>query len=224
MILRAILIALFFVNVHAANLIKSSRSDEAIRKNAPVQWSILICTLDERKASFDRLYQKLQKQIQKLGLQDRIEILYFCDNRVYTIGYKRNALLQAAKGKYLNFLDDDDDIHQQYIDMIYKRTQKNPDVIELRGIITTNGRNPREFIHSVKYTTWFERHGIYFRPPNHLNTMKSEYAKRFKFPDDKTKGMHGEDANWSMQISRSGLLKREEPVQEPYYFYLYIED
>jgi hypothetical protein len=201
--------------------IQSSRSPDVIQACAPVKWSILICTLDERRECFNTLYNKLYAQIKKLGLQDGIEILWFCDNRQYTIGYKRNALLSAAQGAYLNFLDDDDDVHFNYIGMIYECIQKNPDVVELRGIITTNGKDPREFRHSVKYSSWFEKNRIYYRPPNHLNTIKSDIAKRFRFPDDKKHGMHGEDADWSMQIVRSGLLKKEEGVNEPYYFYLY---
>lgn len=204
----------------AASSIVSSRSAQAIDNKTPVIWSILICTLTERKVLFDRLYNKLMNQMKALNLSDSIEILSFCDSRQHTIGYKRNALLQAAQGVYVNFLDDDDDVTDNYIALMYERILRSPDVIELRGILTFGGRNPRLFIHSIKYDHYFEHKKVYYRPPNHLNTMKREIAQRFRFPDDVRKGNQGEDTDWAMQICRSKLLHTEESVQNPYYFYL----
>ena len=33
------------------------------------------------------------------------------DDREHTIGFKRNSLMQQSRGTYVNFLDDDDDVH-----------------------------------------------------------------------------------------------------------------
>lgn len=180
-------------------------------------WSILICTLQEREDRFNFIYNKLINQINALNLNDEIEILYFLDNREHNIGYKRNYLLEVSTGKYTCFIDDDDDVHDQYIEMIYERLLKNPDCVSLIGIITFNNINPRVFIHSIIYDSWFQKNEIYYRPPNHLNPIRSKIAKKFAFPEKN----YGEDADWSMQISRSGLLKTEEEINVPYYFYQY---
>lgn len=180
-------------------------------------WSILICTLEERKESFNYLYTKLQKQIADYGLQDKVEVLYYCDNRQVTVGFKRNSLLKQASGKYVCFVDDDDDVHIRYVPMIYERLLKSPDCVSLLGVITFNGKNPRYFIHSMRYALWFEMHNVYYRPPNHLNPIRKSIAQQFLFPEIN----RGEDADWSMKISRSMLIKTEEFIDEAYYFYNY---
>ncbi len=182
------------------------------------KWSILIPTLKERKKVFQELYTKLTKQIKDNNLENVVEIVVLSDNRTKSIGQKRNELLEQSTGEYICFVDDDDDIHEHYIEMIYNALLTNPDCVNLIGIKTTNGKQPRTFIHSIKYTSWFEKDFIYYRPPNHLNTIRRDIAIKFKFPEKN----HGEDADWSMQIAKSGLLKKEALISEPYYFYRFL--
>lgn len=182
-----------------------------------LKFSILICTLDERSEQFKKLFLKLVNQIEKYNLVSEVEVVFFKDNRNYSIGFKRNALLQAAKGAYIAFVDDDDQIADNYVQLIYKALKSNPDCVSLNGLITFNSKNPRKFIHSLKYKTWFEKNSVYYRCPNHLNPIKSSIAKQFKFPETN----FGEDADWSMQICKSGLLKKEVDVKSTYYFYTY---
>ena len=181
-------------------------------------WSILICTLPERKESFDCLCKKLHQQIRDHNLQDKVEVLSFLDNRgEHTVGQKRNALLRSSVGKYVCFIDDDDDVNDELVRMVYERLLRNPDCVSLVGIITSYGRDPKLFIHSMRYSTWFEKDNIYYRPPNHLNPIRRSIAIQFLFPEIN----RSEDFDWSMQIQRSGLIKTEEYIQEPYYFYNY---
>lgn len=183
----------------------------------PKVWSILICTLHERAEQFERLCKKLQNQIEQLRLSDTIEILYFNDNRENSVGFKRNALLRASQGKYVCYVDDDDDIHDQYIEFIYNRLIKNPDCLSLAGIITFDGISSCHFIHSLQYDYYFDKDGVYFRPPNHLNPIRRSIAVQFSFPERNFE----EDTDWAMQLARSKLLKTEEIISEPYYFYHY---
>ena len=85
------------------------------------------------------------------------------------------------------------------------------------GIITIYGKNPRTFIHSIKYDSWFEKDNVYYRCPNHLNPIRRDIAIRCKFPEKNFQ----EDLDWSLQIAQSGLLKYEEEITKPYYFYLF---
>lgn len=184
------------------------------------KWSILILTMEKRQPVFEKIFQKLTKQIEENGLQDKVEILVFKDNGENTIGKKRNHLLQTSKGEYICYVDDDDDVEDNYISLIYnKLEQEKPDCVSLVGIITFNGQNPRTFIHSIKYDSYFEKDNVYYRPPNHLNPIKRDIAIQFKFPENS----FGEDTDWAMQIARSGLLKKEAVVDTPYYFYLYVD-
>lgn len=185
---------------------------------SPKLWSILICTLEERQEKFNKIHEKLTKQIDTNQLNDQVEILYFKDKRgEHSVGLKRNDLIARSQGKYVSFIDDDDDVHERYIAIIHEKLLQNPDCVSLTGIITTNGQNPKKFIHSIAYDHYFENDGVYYRPPNHLNPIKREIAKQFLFPTIN----YGEDTNWAMQIAKTGLLKKEEIISEPYYFYLW---
>lgn len=191
---------------------------DAIDNAMPMMWSILICTLDERADQFNELYTKLMDQIKQAGLEDKVEVLFYCDNREATVGYKRNQLLLASKGKYVCFIDDDDDVHDRYIEMIYERLLRNPDCINLIGVMTRNGNDPRRFIHSIEYDHYFESKKVYYRPPNHLNPMRRSIAIQYLFPEKNV----GEDTDWAMKIAKAKLLKTEERIAEPYYYYQWV--
>lgn len=181
-------------------------------------WTILICTLEERAEKFNYIYSKLLHQIHQLNLGAEIEILFFRDNREYTVGYKRNMLLERSRGKYVCFIDDDDDVHTKYIEIIYRALQTNPDCVSLTGIMTTNGKKPQKFIHSVRYHSYFFRNGVFYRPPNHLNPIRRSIAILYKFPETSM----GEDTAWAMQIVQGRLIKTEYAIKIPYYFYNFV--
>jgi hypothetical protein len=191
-------------------------TNEDLAAATPKLLSILICTIEGREESFARLCKKLTDQINALGLQDEIEVLACKDAAgEHTIGYKRNALMESSSGLYTTFCDDDDDVHDEYIRMIYEKLQSRPDCVSLVGVITFNGKNPKKFIHSIAYDSYFEHDNVYFRPPNHLNPIKRSIAIQFIFPEKN----FSEDYDWSMEIAKSKLLQVEEVITTPYYFY-----
>ena len=174
--------------------------------------------MKKRENSFNELCEKLKNQIKKLNLDGQIEILCCADKKGQnSIGCKRNLLLDASQGKYVSFIDDDDDIHDEYVKLIYEKLKNYPDCVSVTGIITFNGSTAKKFIHSLKYKKYFENDNIYFRPPNHLNPIKRSVAIQFHFPEKNFGGY----TDWAMEIAKSGLLKKEEVIDIPYYFYLY---
>jgi hypothetical protein len=66
--------------------------------------SVLIPAVLERDAR--RLYEKLMAQAEPFGA----EVLVFLDNRKRSTGLKDQALLNAALGRYVMLVDDDDDV------------------------------------------------------------------------------------------------------------------
>jgi glycosyltransferase involved in cell wall biosynthesis len=207
MSLSILLICSFFLQVYAAS-------------ENQIELSILICTLEDRKESFAKIRNQLKEQIKANKLQDKVEMLYCCDNREHSIGQKRNLLLRKSRGTYVCYVDDDDRVHENYIKTIFEKLKSNPDCVVLTAVMTTNGKNPQLLIHSIKYKTWFVENGTYYRPPNHLTPIKSSIAKLFRFPPKNS----GEDVEWSMAIARSGLIQTEEVIEEPYYFYDYVSN
>lgn len=185
-----------------------------------IKLSILIPTIIGREKFYDNLILSLQNQY----FGNEVEICTEKDNRERPIGEKRNLLLQKANGEYVAFIDDDDDVSENYIKLLLEGINKDADCCSLRGIITTDGVDPRIFEHSLKYKDWRTNSDAadvkYERPPNHLNCIKSEIAKQFKFPET----YHGEDHVWSMDLQKSGLLKTEHYINDVIYFYNYKSD
>jgi hypothetical protein len=86
-------------------------------------WSILIAAIPERYHSIQGLLFSLL-ETQGVARMSEVELLYLMDNRRRTVGAKRNALLAAAAGEYISFIDDDDDVAPTYVDTIYKAIAK----------------------------------------------------------------------------------------------------
>lgn len=181
--------------------------------------SILIPTLVNRTALFDRVYKQLQDQRLESGQAREVEIIFYRDTGRVSIGNKRNKLVEEAQGEYIAFVDDDDKVSENYIRFLLKAIESKPDCVALNGIMTTNGRNPKKFVHSLKYNSYFEKGGVYFRPPNHLNCIKKELVKDVKFMDSN----FGEDTDWAMRICKMGLLKSEHSHDQTLYHYLFVD-
>ncbi|PCJ57928.1 MAG: hypothetical protein COA65_08695 [Rhodospirillaceae bacterium] len=175
--------------------------------------SVLICTLEKRKTLFKILKAELDRQVYECD----VEILYECDEGQMSIGAKRNKLLNRAKGEYVCFVDDDDWVDAEYIRIILKALESDPDCVHIIGIMNTDGFYHKRFEHSMRHGSYFEQFGIFYRPPNHLNPIRSSIAKQFRFPELN----HGEDTDWALQIRNSGLIITEETTDKPIYHYRY---
>lgn len=185
-----------------------------------IKLSILICTLHERRHFLNSLYNILSPQVEEYF--NVIEVL--TDDRERdeaSIGEKRNNLVRRAKGEYLDFIDDDDRISDNYVSLLMQGINKGVDCCSLKGIITEDGQNPLVFEHSIKYSSYKTNpEGMpvrYERYPNHLNCIRSSIAKQFKFPEIN----HGEDKSFADQLFQSGLLKTEHYIEEVIYYYDY---
>jgi len=214
-----VLLAGLYINSLIANdyTLSSSLSHDLALRPTNVLWSILIPSLEDRTHLLEELTLKLKNQIDLSDSVDKIEILTCIDNYQLSIGTKRNMLLDHSLGKYISFIDDDDDISDDYIAIIIDKLKQNPDCVALIGIISFDGGNPKTFIHSIKYSSYFKRRNTYYRPPNHLNPMKRSIAILERFPEINSK----EDTKWAMKLSRRNLFKKEADVDKPYYFYRY---
>lgn len=177
--------------------------------------SILIPSLENRAHLLRRLLINLESQT-----TDNVEIILDVDKGIKKIGEKRNDLIARAKGEYIVFIDDDDNVPSYYIDEILKALKTNPDCVGLKGILTyTNNPNRVEtFLHYLGSNYYTD--GItHYRYPNHLNPMKRELVKDIKFKEINM----GEDYDWATQIMKLNLLKSsyEIPRDKVMYYYMY---
>ena len=91
-----------------------------------IKLSILILSIPSRIKQLEALLEKLENQFD----DDRVEILVMLDNKSFHIYEKRNELLNMARGEYLCFLDDDDNVADNYIPSILDvLDNETPDVI-----------------------------------------------------------------------------------------------
>lgn len=183
-----------------------------------VKISILIPTIEGRELQYNSLINSLKQQYDG----EDVEICTVKDNKEMSIGEKRNRLLASAKGDYLCFIDDDDDISANYVQFLLLAIKSGCDCVSLKGQITIDGGKPEVFEHSIKYKEWktTENEIKYERFPNHLNCIKSNIAKQFKFPEKN----FSEDFDWSTALHNSGLLKTEYYIPEIIYYYNYVSN
>jgi len=186
-------------------------------KNFPLL-SILIPTIEGRERFFDFITKKLTHQINQVGA-DKVQLLFYKDKRgENTTGHKRNVLIEQSTGKYVVFVDDDDNVSNRYVATIINAINEHDvDAFGIQGIYTENGANSTYFETGLKHH-WEKTNGWYTRTINHISPIKREHAIKIKFPDK----VFGEDYEWTMELKASGLLKTDHIIKEKIYFYEYI--
>lgn len=192
------------------------------KKDTNPIWSILICSLHDRKYLLDALYENFKRQI--LNLDANIEVLVLVTDESPSIGEKRNWLLQNAKGDYISFFDDDDLPSNEYVSSIFNAIQENPDVITFKG--DYKFRNEKEVIWVLKLGA--ERNAVfntmnridyYVAPPNHIAVTKREIVLKYKFKEISM----GEDNDWADQIAEDQVLKKEIHIDKILYHYVFTK-
>lgn len=179
-------------------------------------FAILTPYTPDRQRLLDRVMEQLDKQ--RRGHE--CMVILSKDNKENSTGAKRNQLLDSAKeynASHIAFVDSDDLVGPNYVQRNMEATIGDYDTAELWGQYYEHGKQLNPFHHSIKYDKWWQDDKYYYRCNNHLNCMKLEKVKDFKFLDRN----FGEDGNWAMDIQKAGVLKREYPVKEILYYYFH---
>ena len=211
--------ALYSEDEKVYNLRKKMLGDIAVRKPfdeaRKVDVSVMICTLPERSAMFESLLEDIEnfKNLTTLN----VEVLTDATVGI-TTGTKRNLLVARAKGTYCCFVDDDDKITPNYFKVIEEAIHSGTDYdsIAFNGRYYVNFAFDKPFFHAMKYEEWSQGDKGYYRPPNHLNPIKTYIVKQIQFKNIST----GEDHDFSNKLLAVKLVKREyihDKVQYLYY-------
>lgn len=184
------------------------------RKTYAYDWSVLIPTIPGREEKLRTLIGSIREKMSRICPDLRLEFCLSFDNRETSVGLKRQHLLNQAKGRYLSFIDDDDDITDAYIEDLQACFRGGYHVMRLRGNI-----EPYTFTHSLEntLTTPMARGEVFLRPPNHLNPMMSDVAKFIHFRD----AIRGEDLDWTIRLSKTGFLTTEYKTDDSRIHYIY---
>lgn len=186
-----------------------------------IMLSILIPTIPERSNEFDVLFNKLTEQKTECErLHDsleEVEIIYATglrhDQGGVTVGAKRNSLVEQAQGKYLCFVDDDDNIPGNYVESLLRLCQNDADIITFKQLLKT------DFYWSIVNFNIAHEENEEATPeqeikrrPFHVCPIRSEIAKKYLFPDKN----NAEDWAWMEQVlsevvtqSHSNLILHE---------------
>ena len=180
--------------------------------------SVLICSLRKRDESLKRVVSKLLRQVAEEGAESTVEVLVNQDGGELFIGTKRNLLVQQSRGEYICFVDDDDDVSDDYVLKILNAiTSERPDCAGIEGRIQFHG-HWHTFYHSIQHKRYHRDKPAhkFFRPPNHLNPVRRDIAIRFPF----TAKDSGEDSDYAMSMLKAGALRTEVLIPGPIYIYI----
>lgn len=181
-------------------------------------WDVLICTIDGREAQCARLVAKLEGQIAAAGLVGRVGVIVEKDDCSMSTGKKRNVLVGRSSAEYICFVDDDDDVSDDYVAAVWEGVQScEVDCVGIEGMIEHPVRsgNWQPFYHSTQYKRYDSTPRGYTRPPNHLNPVRRSIAREFPFRD----AYGGEDTDYAVRMLAARVLKSEYYVGHPIYFY-----
>jgi len=153
--------------------------------------SILTSTIPGRELQLAELIAKLEAQIGELP----VEHLVLCDNKRRSIGAKRQALVDIARGEYIAFVDDDDDISSDYVSSLLEAIKTGADVITFRQRAIYNGKESEVNFGINNQDEPFNPGGITKRAPWHVCAWRRERVADCVFGDL----AYHEDTVWCMQ-------------------------
>ncbi len=159
--------------------------------------------------SVDSLCKKLNWFIGKFP----VEHLVLIDNKRRTVGEKRDALLRMAHGKYVAFVDDDDDISAEYIPEILHAIESGSDVVTFRQKATVNGQSAGIEFRLGHPNEPFVPDKLIKRNAWHVCAWRRSLAIRSVFPPSN----YGEDWVWAEPLCK--LAKTEVHIPKVLHFY-----
>ena len=171
------------------------------------------------KNSFPNVIEKLAAQAEGRP----VEILALLDNKKSTVGDKRNQIAKMARGKYLTFVDDDDDVSEDYIATLLEAISsqqnpdcvvKEPDCVVFDAWITRDGDGGKRTSFGIEHAHT-ETADCFYRQPTHVCCHLTANVRRVPFPSVS----YGEDVSWSERMR--GVIKNQVRIPKVLYFYKY---
>ena len=199
-------------------------------------WTILVPTIGRRRAQFRRLVIELLAQAEpRLG---QVRVLAFYNQGEHPLAQVRQALVQAATGTYVSFVDDDDWVPDFYVQQVRTAIHDHasweikdavvgdlrigsgtlhmlPDQVGWRMQHYSDGHPSKPTYHSLEYGGWYEDEKGYYRDISHLNPIRRELALQVDFRD----GNPPEDVSWANAMRGRVLTEARVSYEYPMYHY-----
>ena len=183
------------------------------------RWEIMIPTVVDRGMQLQRLIYSLSKQVARYDGDIIVTILW--NNYEHELSELRQAMIENATGDYVNFIDDDDNVTDNYCDKIYPLLD-GVDYIGFRVAFYQHGQKQKQVVHSLTSEGWFDNGEGYFRRGTLINPTKRELMLKAGFKNsDYRKGVP-EDTTYAQNIDK--YLKTEHFIEEEVHIYMPTDD
>ena len=194
--------------------------------------SVLIPTLPTRLVQLGNILSELSRQI---GSRDDIEVLALLDTKTSWLGDKRNSLMDVARGDYLTFVNDDDEIVPNWLERVTARIldHSGVDVISIQAECMKRDSKDSRWYHAWYMATSLgckaysslnfrglhgRRESVLMQPPCMWCIWRSDVARQARFSSKN----YGEDQDFLN--SAVAIAKTEVVVREVLYRYFADDD
>lgn len=170
--------------------------------------------------SLQKLIEKIDKQIKENGLEKKVEHLILIDNKIRTVGRKRDNLIQSAVGQFVAFVDDDDDISNDYVLQLTNAIKENPnvDVITFKQNCFIENYPKSVAVFGLQNENESYVPGTIFkRKPYHVCAWNKKLAQKYRVPSNNI----SEDAGWVSQMWKDA--KTEHFIDKALHAYIQSE-
>jgi hypothetical protein len=183
----------------------------------PPTWTILVPTLGERRALFERLMTGLLPQLDPH--EGRVRVVGWFNNGKPSLPEIRQRLVTGTTSEYLSFVDDDDLVAPFFVSEVLAALETRPDYVGFQVQCYSDGAPTAVAYHSLEYRRWRNLRGRHERDISHINPMLTSVARQADFR--RTRRGAPEDRAWVDQIRRGARLRTEVVVPRILYHYLY---
>ena len=178
-----------------------------------MKWSICILTMPERRKYLLRILSNLREQTEKLNDVD----VFFCHpDPALSLGANRQRMIDLCENSsYVNFVDDDDLVSDDYVSSIYPLLDGVDYVgFQVQGYI--DGVPQKPTYHTLHCGNWHEDEKGYYRDLSHLNPIRRELALLVPF-----EGGVGEDHRWADRLRETNAVQTEHYIDRVMYHYYF---
>jgi hypothetical protein len=142
-----------------------------------IKLSILVCSIVERTSNFlPNIIDILKPQ-----LTSEVELIVLSDNKVISVGEKRNKLISLSNWEYVVFVDDDDRVSTNYVKELLMAIRKDPSVVTFDWqFLNKNKWIKKKVVYSLWIDKDYNEEEVYYRLPNHICCWKKKLLPEFE--------------------------------------------
>jgi hypothetical protein len=131
------------------------------------------------------------------------------------LGTKRNLMVAMAQGRYVQFVDDDDRVADDFIPTLLAATGTGADCIVFQAEVRLNGGPAKLCYYSKDTGADYNTPDAYYRIPNHICCIRRDVSLKSSFPNV----LYGEDAGYGKVLLPH--LHSEHKIDRVLYYYDY---